>query len=579
MKSKGIRGGSDAASGFGSALQRATRTIACASIAVFALAAFPALASAIQPVLVGSPSATPTADGAHLTATLYPYGLDTTYRYEYGSTSGYGANIPVPDGDAGAAPFPGTATLPQTITGLASNTTYHFRLVAHNADGTATTADQTFTTTGAAVSAPAVVANAASPIAGGFELSGTVNAHGAATSYRFEYGTSTAYGTSVPSPDGSAGSGSTAAPVAQNLTGLLPNTTYHFRLVAQNSGGTTPSADRTFTTPPSGPAPPVAVANAPTQTAGGFDLQGAINPNGVDTSYHFEFGPTIAYGANLPATDADIGAGSSAVNVFQEVTGLSPNTTYHYRIVAANAEGPGTSADRAFTTPPLPPVVVATPFGESPAGFTLNGTVNPNGGPTAYHFEFGITTAYGSNIPATDVVVGSGSSAVAVTQLVANLPPEVPYHYRLVAHNAGGTTISNDQAFVTPPAPSAGTPAVQLPALVAAPIAIAIAPPAPLNKFSLKPGVAKNGATTMQVNVPGAGTVSASGKLIKPASAKATRAGPVTLQLKLNGKGAAALSKAKSQKLAVKVKFSFQPSGGSAATATRTVTFKQASGR
>jgi hypothetical protein len=79
----------------------------------------------------------------------------------------------------------------------------------------------------------------------GAKLLGRVNAQGSVTSYRFEFGPSTAYGHSTP-----AGTivGSTDEPVSAVLGSLVPNTAYHFRLAATNAGGTTYGADQTFTT-------------------------------------------------------------------------------------------------------------------------------------------------------------------------------------------------------------------------------------------------------------------------------------------------------------------------------------------
>jgi hypothetical protein len=560
-----------AASNSSVGLGRTRRTAICASIATAALAAFPALASAITstPLLTGV-SATPSSGGASLNATIYPYGLDTHYRFEYGPTAIYGTSIPVPDADVGSAAYPGTVPVTQAVTGLTSNTTYHYRIVASNSMGAATgpeAGDKTFTTTGPA---PTVVADAATATGGGFELSGTVNPHGGGTTFRFEYGTTTAYGNKIPVPDGNAGSGTSAVPVSEEVlnTALLPNTTYHFRLVAQNGGGSVPSPDQTFTTPPSPPAAPAAVVSAPVETAGGYMLKGAINPNSVDTHYHFEFGTTTAYGTNLPEPDADVGSGSSAVAVSQEVTGLAPNTTYHYRIVASNSKGPGTSLDQAFTTPPEPPVAVATPYSETAGSFSLNGTVNPNGGDTTYRFEFGITAAYGSKIPASEADVGQGNSPVSVSQSVGGLPPNVPYHYRLVAKNAGGTTMSNDEEFITPPVAAPVVP--EPPAFLPPP------PPSPAtNQFTVGAAVAKGATATLQVGVPGPGTVSASGKQLKPATVGSSGAGTVVLKLKLTGAGLKALKTAKKHRLTVKVKVVFQPTGGSPGTTSRTVTFKK----
>jgi hypothetical protein len=570
-------------SAIGVARRWAARAVLCTSVAAFALAVFPAFAGAVTLApLLGQVTATPSTTGATLKATIYPYGADTHYHFEYGPTSSYGTSVPIPDGDAGSADYPATVTEMQAITGLSSSTTYHYRLVASNSVGSATgpeAADKTFTTTG---TPPIVAAEPATPIVGGFKLSGTVNPEGTATTYHFEYGISTAYGTSVPVPAGSAGSASADEPVSQNITGLLPNTTYHFRLSAQNGGPAVTTADRTFTTPPIGPAPPTAAVSAPAAVAGGFKLEGAVNPDGVDTKYHFEFGTTTAYGTSLPAPDADIGAGEVAVPVSQEVSGLQPNTTYHYRVVANNAEGPGVSLDQSFTTPPKPPVVIATPFTESTAGWSLNGTVNANGGATTYHFEFGITTAYGSNVPATEVSAGNGTTPVSVTQLVASLPPGVPYHYRLVAHNAGGTSISNDEAFITPAAASTPPTTTTPPPSLLSPPTLAPASTAPTsklappsNRFTVRPPVAKGGSVTIQVEVPGAGTVSAVGKGLKTVTARAKKAGAVTLKLALTGAAMAQLKKAPGHKLTVKVKIGFRPNGGEVGPATsKSVTFR-----
>jgi hypothetical protein len=576
MGIKGTLYGRGTSSAIGVARGWAARAVLCTSVAVFALAVSPALAGAVTLApLLGQVTATPSTTGATLNATIYPYGAETHYRFEYGPTSSYGTSVPVPDGDVGAAAYPATATGMQTITGLSPNTTYHYRLVASNSVGPATgpeTVDKTFTTTG---TPPSIVADPATPIVGGFNLSGTVNPEGTATTYHFEYGTTTAYGTSVPVPDGSAGSGAADVSVSQDITGLLPNTTYHFRLSAHNSGPAVTTVDQTFTTPPIGPAAPSAAVSAPVATAGGFKLEGEVNPDGVDTGYHFEFGETIAYGEVLPEPDADIGAGEVSVAVNQEVTGLQPNTAYHYRVVAENAEGPGVSADQAFTTPPEPPVVTATPFTESMAGWSLNGTVNANGGATTYHFEFGITAAYGSNIPATDISAGSGTTPISVTQLIANLPPDVPYHYRLVAHNAGGTSFSNDEAFITPAAASTPLTTTQPPALLPRSTPTpALTPAPPSNRFTLRPPVAKGSRATIQVEVPGAGTVSAIGKGLKTVTARAKNAGVITLKLDLTGAATAQLKKAPGHKLTVKVKIGFRPSGGAVGTATRRVTFR-----
>ncbi len=470
--------------------------------------------------------------------------------------------------DLGAAEYPASTPIEQTISGLTSGMTYHYRIVASNEKGAATgaTGDLTFTTLTNAT-APSVTVKPANSITGGFELSGTVNPNGAETHYRFEYGISTKYGAKAPSPDGQLATGVGPVGVSAKLESLLPNTTYHFRLFAENSAGSTPSEDKEFTTPKIEPAAPLAEAIEPIETANGYKLQGNINPNGLKTTYHFQFGTTTGYGTNIPEPNESIGEGEATVPVFQEIglNKLTPNTTYHYRIVAENSKGPGMSKDEQLTTKPEPPAVAATPFTKTAEGYVINGTVNPHGAETSYHFEFGTTTAYGADIPAPDAVAGHGTVPVPVSQVVPGLPPGIPYHYRLVAHNKGGTTISEDQAFTTPP--EGPEKMIQMP------------PTPPSNQFTVGSAVAKGTTAAIQLSVPGPGTISASGKDLKPATTTASGAGEVSLKLRLTGAGAKLLKKAKGHKLKLKVTITFQPTGGSPATTTKTLMFKKTGAR
>jgi hypothetical protein len=95
--------------------------------------------------------------------------------------------------------------------------------------------------------APVVVTQAATTVTtSGAALNGTVNPSGLASTAWFEYGTTNSYGASTTAQ--SMGSGSAAVAHSANLTGLLDGTLYHYRIVAQNAGGTVYGADMTFTT-------------------------------------------------------------------------------------------------------------------------------------------------------------------------------------------------------------------------------------------------------------------------------------------------------------------------------------------
>ena len=112
---------------------------------------------------------------------------------------------------------------------------------------------------------------------------------------------------------------------------------------------------------------PTAKTSAATQLApDAATVNGSLNPNSLVTTWYFQFGKTARYGSRTPAQDA--GAGKKSVNVSYGLTGLTPNTTYHFRLVATNSAGSTSSPDRTFKTPQTPTVstIATTP---NPASF------------------------------------------------------------------------------------------------------------------------------------------------------------------------------------------------------------------
>jgi RHS repeat-associated protein len=194
----------------------------------------------------------------------------------------------------------------------------------------------------------------------GATLKGQVNPHGYATTYQFEYGTTTSYGTKVPTTAESVGSGKANVAVSKAISSLKGNTTYHYRLSATNAYGTIPGLDKTFTTPK---LPNVATEAAWGVTEHEANLKGSINPNGNATTYQFEYGPTTSYGTKVPASLESVGSGTTVVSVSKAITGLSEGATYHFRIVATNAAGTVNGSDRTLKTthPPQTTITSATP--------------------------------------------------------------------------------------------------------------------------------------------------------------------------------------------------------------------------
>lgn len=148
------------------------------------------------------------------------------------------------------------------------------------------------------------------------------------------------------------------------MSGLQPFTTYHFRIVASSPGGTSVGADQIFTT--TGLAPTALTTEAGDVTETTARITGTANPRGLDTTYRFDYGTTTAYGATTATQSSRLtasastpsqnaGAGTTDERVSAPLSGLSPGTTYHYRVVAMSAAGTTSGGDRTFTTPAPPP--------------------------------------------------------------------------------------------------------------------------------------------------------------------------------------------------------------------------------
>ena len=99
-----------------------------------------------------------------------------------------------------------------------------------------------------------------------------------------------------------------------------------------------------------GGAPFVTTNQASNVSSSQATISADVNPNSVETHYHFEYGKTLAYGSSIPAPDKDVGHGTGAVGVNATLGNLEPSTIYHYRIVATSAAGTSYGGDQQFTT-------------------------------------------------------------------------------------------------------------------------------------------------------------------------------------------------------------------------------------
>ncbi len=377
---------------------------------------------------------------ATLNGSLAPDGVDARYYFEYGESEAYGSTSPAPPGtDAGEA---STLEHVQTVVSLKGGITYHFRIVGTNSFGTSYGADMTFTTPAAVpmlTTQPATEIQGTSATLGGILTPGGVDTHD-----WFEYGYTASYGSKTPPED--AGDGNEVVGAARPVTGLEPNTTYHYRFLAENTYGVTYGADETLTTqaivPQFGQPQPV---SAITRTA--VTVSGSINPEKSSTTYRILYGETSSYGDYSAEFQAGEGLGEKAVQV--GLLSLEPGKTYHYAVQATNQAGTATGPDVTFTTaPPTPPT--ATTGGASSIALTtatVSGMIDPEGLETSYELDFGTSAEYGTSIPGE---AGAGTEPINIEVPIQYLAPGTTYHYRIVAINSDGRTYGADETFTTP---------------------------------------------------------------------------------------------------------------------------------
>jgi hypothetical protein len=261
-------------------------------------------------------------------------------------------------------------------------------------------------TISAAPSGPTVVTTAATAVASTTAtLNGTVNANGNSTAVTFDYGLTTAYGTTVPGVP-SPVTGSVVTPVTAAITGLTPGTLYHYRVNGVNSNGTANGSDLTFTT--LAPLPTVVTNPASNINTTSAQLNGTVNANGFSTAVSFNWGLTVAYGNTIAGTPSPV-TGSSATAVLANITGLTNGQTYHFRCVGVNAGGTTNGLDQSFVAGcTMPPAATGI---SGPGILCVNSVgnvfgVNPVAGATSYTWT----------LPAGCVITsGAGTQYVTVT--------------------------------------------------------------------------------------------------------------------------------------------------------------------
>jgi alpha-tubulin suppressor-like RCC1 family protein len=278
-----------------------------------------------------------TASNATINALVNPNGASTGVAFEYGLTRSYGISTSFTNIGSGRR----LVSVSRTVGGLIGGQVYHFRVVATNDVGAAYTADLTFTTS----TEPEAVTLAASNVGPtSATLNASVRPNTLPTDVIFEHGVTTNLGSVTPATN--LAGGTNMVTVAMPVSGLTRLTTYYFRVAASNATGMTRGAIRSFKTTNDVIALPPANVTMTTAT-----LNGLVNPNGLQTSVAFEFGPTTNFGNTTPGMM--LSGGTNLTSVSYDVAGLLSNSTYFFRVMATNADGARQSTALSFQMLPL----------------------------------------------------------------------------------------------------------------------------------------------------------------------------------------------------------------------------------
>ena len=411
------------------------------------LSVFGAKTGPLPPAVVTSAATSVTSTGATLNGVVAPKGAETTYHFEYGTSTTYGKRVPLTEEvKVGSGRLPVAES--QTLSGLETSTLYHYRITATNSGGTSYGEDKTFTT-----GYPAKWQLNGKETYTKTKAEGTLLLEDKGLRVTAECGMSEEgwveykegqiskvaglKGESVVScrvvKDGEC-EGST---VEVEATGLPWNTELVDEPIKKEKGEVVREEVRDRFYKSAGPGWVLKCKSSE------FGTKGIATDTCVgETSGNVEnvaAGVPVEFDAKSPHLVCSGSSGKEKVGVVEGAL-----------VFASTTEGSTLSVFGAKAGPLPPAVVTSAATSVTSTGATLNGVVAPKGAETTYHFEYGTSTTYGKRVPLTEEVkVGSGGLPVAESQTLSGLETSTLYHYRITATNSGGTSYGEDKTFTT----------------------------------------------------------------------------------------------------------------------------------
>ena len=364
----------------------------------------------------------------------------------------------------------GNQTVSLPLAGLEPGATYHFRVATENATGKNPLAETEFTAeTAKAPVVENVHASSVTPFAA--TLNAEVNPEYQKTSCEIEYGKVVSEHKEQCAPPTLEGSGSQG--VSLPVKALEPNTTYHIRVIAENTAHEKGEGTGEFKTLPK-EAPKVENVHASEETPFAATLNAEVNPEYQKTSCEIEYGKVVSEHKEQCAPPTLEGSGSQGVSL--PVKALEPNTTYHIRVIAENtAHEKGEGTGEFKTLPKEAPKVENEKTSESSPVTAmhaeLQAEVNPDYQATTVIFEYSsneaaVRESKGEKISGGNIAAGIGGAQPVSADLGQALQPDTIYYYRVVAENEqskkeGKPADGKLQSFRTLIAPVLSTAAAQ----------------------------------------------------------------------------------------------------------------------
>ncbi|OGI81198.1 hypothetical protein A3B93_01805 [Candidatus Nomurabacteria bacterium RIFCSPHIGHO2_02_FULL_42_24] len=306
------------------------------------LLAFVSLAQAVAPI-INTLDATPVGPTyAVLNGSYDANGKSTSVWFQWGTdSSSFGSNTSSLNIGVGSSNYN------KFISGLKPSTTYYFRLVGNNGDGTIYGSTLNFTTqssTGGVTQqnnntgTPTVTTSSASGINNSSAvLNGYINPNGNTMTRWFDWGTSSG---SLTNSTSSGSQGSSTGNFSDTISNLSANTTYYFRAVGRTSGGQTyygsTSSFQTANTNTSSLVPAAVTKLASSITETSAVMNGTAYTKSVATNGYFKYGTTSAL--NQTTSIKSLGS-ASTVDFSETLTGLEKGAIYYFQAVAQNAHG------------------------------------------------------------------------------------------------------------------------------------------------------------------------------------------------------------------------------------------------